>query len=254
MQPMKLGSKVALVTGASGGIGAAVAVALASEGARVILHYNRGESAVRKVLARIPGEGHRAIHADLAIPEDAGRLIEESAAPSGRLDILVNNAGLFTSHPPLSTPPAEWHELWNRTIALNLTGAALLSYHAARIMQTSGGRIINISSRGAFRGEPEAPAYGASKAGMNAMSQSFAKALAPHNILVFAVAPGWIDTDMAAPSVAGPEGASIAAQSPLNRLGTPEEIAAIVLWLATDAPAFMTGAILDANGASYLRT
>jgi NAD(P)-dependent dehydrogenase (short-subunit alcohol dehydrogenase family) len=251
---MKLGGKVALVTGASGGIGAAVAVALASEGARVLLQYHRGESAVRKVLARIPGGGHTAIRADLGVPEEAGRLIEGSLSACGRLDLLVNNAGLFESHPPLSTPPAEWLELWNRTLALNLTGAALLSYHAARVMQASGGRIVNISSRGAFRGEPEAPAYGASKAGMNAMSQSFAKALAPQNILVFAVAPGWIDTVMAALSVNGPDGASIAAQSPLNRLGTPEEIAAIVLWLATDAPAFMTGAIIDANGASYLRT
>ena len=251
---MKLQDRFALVTGASRGIGRAVARALAAEGARVALHYSSNKSALEEVLLSLPGSGHIPVRADLGNPDDVRKVAERVGAIFGRLDILVNNAGIYDMHPPLTTEPAEWLERWNRTIAVNLTGAAHLSQLAARMMASTGGRIINISSRGAFRGEPDAPAYGASKAGMNALSQSLAKALAPNGILVFAVAPGWVDTDMAAPHLASPEGPLIAAQSPLNRVAAPEEIASIVLWLAAEAPAYMTGAIIDANGASYLRT
>ena len=117
-----------------------------------------------------------------------------------------------------------------------------------------GGKIINISSRGAFRGEPQAPAYGAAKAGLNAMSQSLAQALAPHNIMVYAIAPGFVETDMAAIVLDGPEGPAIRAQSPLNRVGRPEEIAGIAVFLAGPGTDYLTGCIIDANGASYLRT
>jgi NAD(P)-dependent dehydrogenase (short-subunit alcohol dehydrogenase family) len=122
------------------------------------------------------------------------------------------------------------------------------------MMTRGGGRIVNISSRGAFRGEPDAPAYGASKAGMNALGQSLAQALAPYNVLVFTIAPGWVDTDMATATLNSPAGEAVKAQSPMRRVGTPEEIARIALFCAQDAPAYMTAAILDANGASYLRT
>ena len=113
---------------------------------------------------------------------------------------------------------------------------------------------MNISSRGAFRGEPDAPAYGASKAALNSMSQSLAQALAPHNIFVSVVAPGWVDTDMAAESLAGPEGDQIRCESPLNRVASADEVAHAVLFLASEGADFVTGSILDVNGASYLRS
>jgi 3-oxoacyl-[acyl-carrier protein] reductase len=113
---------------------------------------------------------------------------------------------------------------------------------------------VNISSRGAFRGEPDAPAYGASKAGLNSLSQSLAKALAPRGVYVFCLAPGWVETDMAAEFLAGPGGADILAQHPLGRVTSPDEVARAAVFCALDAPAAMTGAILDLNGASYLRT
>jgi NAD(P)-dependent dehydrogenase (short-subunit alcohol dehydrogenase family) len=116
------------------------------------------------------------------------------------------------------------------------------------------GRIVNISSRGAFRGEPDAPAYGASKAGLNALSQSLAKAVAPQGIYVYCIAPGWVETDMATGHLAGPSGAAILEQHPLARVAKPEEVAAAAVFCALDAPAAMTGCIIDVNGASYLRT
>jgi len=117
-----------------------------------------------------------------------------------------------------------------------------------------GGRIVNVSSRGAFRGEPGQPAYGASKAGLNALGQSLAIALAPHNIMVTGVAPGFVDTDMAAAHLQGASGAAIRAQSPLGRVARPAEVAAAVFYLASPQAEWASGAILDLNGASYLRT
>ena len=122
------------------------------------------------------------------------------------------------------------------------------------MMDHGGRRIVNVSSRGAFRGEPEAPAYGASKAGLNAMSQSMAKALAPHNIFVYGVAPGFVETEMAEFVLSGPEGDAVRRESPLGRVARPDEVARAVLFLASEGTDFMTGCILDVNGASYLRS
>ena len=122
------------------------------------------------------------------------------------------------------------------------------------MLARDGGKIVNVSSRGAFRGEPDAPAYGASKAGLNSFSQSMAKALAPRNILVYCVAPGWVATDMATPHLAGAAGDAIRAQSPLNRVAAPEEIARTVVFLAGPGTDYLTGCVVDINGASYLRT
>jgi NAD(P)-dependent dehydrogenase (short-subunit alcohol dehydrogenase family) len=120
--------------------------------------------------------------------------------------------------------------------------------------ERGGGRVVNVSSRGAFRGEPETPAYGASKAALNAMSQSMAQALAPHGVYFYVVAPGFVETDMANTLLRSPEGDAIRAQSPLGRVATAEEVARTVAFLASEAPDFMTGAIIDVNGASYLRS
>jgi 3-oxoacyl-[acyl-carrier protein] reductase len=132
--------------------------------------------------------------------------------------------------------------------------ADLADAAAVRHMMVGGGRIVNVSSRGAFRGEPGQPAYGASKAGLNALGQSLAVALAPHNITVTAVAPGFVETDMADDHLQGERGAAIRAQSPFGRVATPQEIAAAVVFLASPQAQWASGAILDLNGASYLRT
>ncbi len=247
--------RIVLVTGASRGIGRSVAEQFAAHGARVAVHYNAHRALAESVKASLPGGGHIVVQADLADPGSTGALVETVVRDMGTLDILVNNAGIFEVHPPATTEFLQWKEAWDRTIAVNLSAPAHLSFFAVRqMLRHGGGSIINISSRGAFRGEPHAPAYGAAKAGLNALGQSLAKALAPHNIFVYTIAPGWVETDMALPHVNGPEGDAVRTQSPLNRIGRPGEIARIVLFLASEKSHYMTGCIIDANGASYLRT
>ncbi len=240
-----------LVTGASGGIGAAICKALARRGVTVVLHYQSDRAAAQATRQAMEGGGHTIIQADLGNPESIERLWQEASALR-RIDAIVNNAGIFPSHPPLTTDYADWTAAWQRTLAINLTGPAHLSYCAARQMAEQGsGRIVNVSSRGAFRGEPEAPAYAASKAGLNALSQSLAKALASKGVYVFVVAPGWVSTQRVADAV---QDKAVLAEQPLGRVATPEEVAQVVTYCTLDAPASMTGAILDVNGASYLRT
>lgn len=252
---MDFSNKVVLVTGASRGIGRAVAQQFAHHGARVAVHYHRNREAAEETLASLAGGPHAAFQADVADAGAAQRLVEDVIEEMGTIDILVNNAGIFEHHPVPDVDYAEWQDVWQRTLGVNLLGPANLSYCVARHMiERGGGRIVNVSSRGAFRGEPKAPAYGASKAGLNAMSQSLAKALAPHNVFVYVVAPGWVETDMASPSLAGPEGEAIRQQSPLGRLAQPEEVAGTVVFLASEGTDFLTGCIVDINGASYLRT
>jgi NAD(P)-dependent dehydrogenase (short-subunit alcohol dehydrogenase family) len=252
---MDFTGKAALVTGASRGIGRAVASALADKGARVAVHYNVNEAAADETLSGLKGGPHMKVRADVADPHAVSGMVERVIEAMGGIDILINNAGIYEEHPPASVSCQEWIDNWRRTIDINLMGAAHAAYCVARHMrENGGGRIVNVTSRGAFRGEPEAPAYGASKAGQNAMSQSLAKALAPHNIFVFAVAPGWVETEMSEEGLAGPEGDAIRGQSPLNRVATPEEVALAVVFLASEGTDFMTGSILDVNGASYLRS
>jgi 3-oxoacyl-[acyl-carrier protein] reductase len=240
-----------LVTGASGGIGAAICELMAQRGARVVLHYRSDRAAAESTQRTLPGEGHTLVQADLGDPAQARRLWQEISA-RGHIDVLVNNAGIFPDHPPLTTEYADWTAAWQQTISTNLLGPAQLSYCAARAMaEQGGGRIVNVSSRAAFRGEPGAPAYAASKAGLNAFSQSLAKALAPRGVYVFVVAPGWVSTARVARAV---EDKAVLADQPLGRVAAPEEVAQVVSYCALDAPASMTGAILDVNGASYLRT
>ncbi|HEY2402029.1 MAG TPA: SDR family oxidoreductase [Steroidobacteraceae bacterium] len=244
-----------LVTGASGGIGAAISRALAARGINVVLHYSKGRDAAEATRRSLKREGqlidHTIVQADLTDPKAIGRLWEEASAGQ-RVDAVVNNAGIFPNHAPLSTEFDEWTAAWQRTITTNLLGPAHLSHYAARAMAgQGGGRIVNISSRGAYRGEPTAPAYAASKAGLNAMSQSLAKALAPKGVYVFVVAPGWVATERVAKSINDP---AVLADQPLGRVATPDEVAEVVTFCALDAPASLTGAILDVNGASYLRS
>src|ERR1700680_3177698 len=175
-----------LVTGASGGIGRAIALLLAEHGARVAVHYNSDQSGAEETHQALPGAGHALFMADLSDPAAVERLWAEATRSFGRVDALVNNAGIYEEHSPLSTEHAAWNEVVRRTLATNFLGPAQLSFCAARTMaQQKSGRTRNISSRGACRGEPTAPAYAASKAGVNAFGQSFAKAFAHLGVLVF---------------------------------------------------------------------
>jgi 3-oxoacyl-[acyl-carrier protein] reductase len=255
-----LNPSVALVTGASRGIGREVAIALARRGVRIAVHYRQDAPGAQETIALLSGEGHRHYAADLADADQCAALCDSVLAELGSIDILINNAAAIVDHPPLSTTYEEWRSAWQTTLATNLLGPANLSMRVAQAMigraPTSIGRarIVNVSSRGAFRGEPDAPAYGASKAGLNSLGQSLAKALAPHAIYVYALAPGWVRTDMAVGYLSGPRGEEILAQHPLGRVAEPEEVAAAAAFCALDAPPAMTGAIIDVNGASYLRT
>jgi len=244
-----------LVTGGSRGIGSAIARAFANLGDSVAVHHRDSADRAAEIVAGLPGSGHTVVQADLADPEAVRRAVDEAAATLGGLDVLVNNAGVYVRHQIAEVSYQEWQAAWRHTLEVNLTGAANATWCAVQHMIAGGGgRIINVSSRGAFRGEPRHPAYGASKAGLNALGQSLARDLAPYGIAVATVAPGYVETDMAATYLAGTEGDAIRAQSPFGRVAQPGEIAAAVVYLASPEAEWASGAILDLNGASYLRT
>ncbi len=244
-----------LVTGSSRGIGRAVAEAFAAAGDRVAIHHRGSPELAAQVLAGLPGSGHTLVQADLADAAAVQRMVDSAAEQLGGLDVLVNNAANYSPHPIAQTSYEDWQAAWQHTIGVNLIGTANVTWRAVRHMiAAGGGRIVNVSSRGAFRGEPGQPAYGASKAGLNALGQSLAVALAPHSIIVTAVAPGFVETDMADAHLQGERGAAIRAQSPFGRVATPQEVAAAVVFLASPQAQWASGAILDLNGASYLRT
>ena len=250
-----MANRAILVTGASRGIGRAIAQAFAAVGDRVAVHHRDSAALAAEVLAGLPGAGHAVVQADLADPEAVRRMVDGARDALGGLDVLVNNAGVFTPHPVADVSYEQWQAAWQHTLGVNLIGAANVTWCAVRHMiGGGGGRIVNVSSRGAFRGEPSQPAYGASKAGLNAFGQSLARALAPQGIAVATVAPGFVDTDMAAGHLDGARGDEIRAQSPFDRVATAEEIAAAVLYLASPEAEWASGAILDLNGASYLRS
>ncbi|MEV0645059.1 SDR family oxidoreductase [Phytomonospora sp. NPDC050363] len=249
-------SRAVLITGASGGIGRAIARAFAGAGDRVAVHYGGNRSGAEETLASLNGSGHAIVSGDLASPQAPPEIVAATVEALGGIDVLVNNAALMVAHPIAEVTYEDWLDAWRRTAAVNLHGTANLSYCAARemIARKTAGRIVNIGSRGAFRGEPAHPAYGATKAAVHAMAQSLAVALAPHGIGVASVAPGFIATDRVSARLDGAEGAAIRAQSPFGRVGEPGEVASAVLWLASPDALWASGTVLDVNGASYLRT
>jgi 3-oxoacyl-[acyl-carrier protein] reductase len=246
--------RAVLVTGGSRGIGAAVARAFAAAGDRVAVHYGASRGAAEEVADSLTGEGHVVVGADLADPEAVRAMVAAAAEGLCGLDVLVNNAGVFIPHPIDNTTYEEWQRAWHDTLAVNLLGAANATWCSVpHMIEAGAGRIVNVSSRGAFRGEPDQPAYGASKAALVAFGQSLARALGPYRIAVTTVAPGWTATDMAAETLAGPRAEEIRADSPLGRAATPEEVAHAVLYLASPEAEMASGTVIDANGASFLR-
>jgi 3-oxoacyl-[acyl-carrier protein] reductase len=245
--------RAVLVTGASRGIGRAIARAFAELGDRVAVHYGASAELAAQVTGELPGSGHTAVQADLADPEAVRRMVDRAHDDLGGLDVLVNNAGTYLPHPVTEVSYEQWQDAWREILAVNLTGAANVTWCAVQYMKATGGRIVNVTSRGAYRGEPRHPAYGASKAGLNSFGQSMARALAPFGIAVASVAPGFVETAMARPDLDSARGEEIRAQSPFNRVATTAEIAAAVVYLASEQAEWASGAVLDLNGASYLR-
>ena len=228
-----------LVTGSSRGIGHSIVAAL--QGHNVVGHSSSG------------GEGR--IAADLSQPEAARALWWEAmGALGGRIDVLVNNAGIFEAA-PIEQGDAEWVAAWERTMQVNLTAAAELCRLAVlHFRERGGGRIVNVASRAAYRGDsPQHWHYAASKAGMIGMSKSIARGYAQDNVLAFAVCPGFTMTGMAEDYLESRGGGKLLADIPLGRVASSEEVAETVRWLAVDAPPSATGAVIDVNGASYVR-
>jgi len=252
---MDFKGKKVLITGGGRGIGKATALAFAAKGARIAINFRSDQAAALETKKQLDGKGHLLIQGDVSIEADTKRIINEAVDYFGTLDILVNNAGIYEHHDITKVDFDHWQNSWDRTLKTNLVGPANMCFYAAKHMMNNGtGKIVNVSSRGAFRGEPIMPAYGASKAGLNAMSQSLAQALAPHNIQVGVVAPGFVATDMAAPRLVGEAGDAIKNQSPYKRVAKPEEVAHAILFLASEGAVWSTGTIIDVNGASYLRS
>jgi NAD(P)-dependent dehydrogenase (short-subunit alcohol dehydrogenase family) len=231
-----------LVTGSTRGIGRAVTAALGARSVRMIGHGRVDADAV--------------IGADLAQAGAADELWDRAlAALGGRIDVLVNNAGVFEAI-AIEAPAAEWQAAWGRTMQINLQASADLCRRAVVHWRERGvgGRIVNVASRAAYRGDSPAHwHYAASKAGMVAMTKSIARGYAAEGILAFAVCPGFTMTGMAEDYLSSRGGEKLLADIPLGRVAEPEEVANTVAYLALEAPPSMTGAVLDINGASYVR-
>lgn len=251
---MDFTGKNVLITGASRGIGKATAMAFAKKGAKVGINYRSNDEVAQQTLAALPGNGHHLFKRDISQKAETETLIDDFVKIYDHLDVLVNNAGISIFHEIDKVDFDHWTHAWEKTFETNLFAVANLCYWGAKaMMKTGGGHIVSVSSRGAFRGEPTKPAYGASKAALNSMSQSLAKKLAPHNIYVGVVAPGFTETEMAKETLTPVERENLLRESPFKRMAQPEEVAHAILFLASPGAAYSSGTIIDVNGASYFR-
>ncbi len=250
---LDLTGKVALITGASRGIGAETALRFGLAGARVALNYNRGRAEADE-LARTIGDGRGvAIGADVGDPTAVAAMIDEVISRWGRLDILVNNAAIYDLNEFERHDYDGWQQGWKRTFEVNVFGAANAAFLAMRVMrQQGGGKIINVASRAAFRGETEFADYGASKAALVNLTRSIARGCAKDNIVASCVAPGFILTEMARGELEKHYD-DIVNQIPLRRVGTVDDVAAAILFLASPLADYLNGVTIDVNGGSWFQ-
>ncbi|MDW7678791.1 MAG: 3-oxoacyl-[acyl-carrier-protein] reductase [Bacillota bacterium] len=244
---MLLDGKVAVVTGASRGIGRAVAVALAREGAATVINYTANETAALETLAEVEAAGGRGMifQADVAQAQDCEKLVRATLDNFGKVDILINNAGITRDNIVARMKPDEWQAV----LDTNLTGAynCVKAVMRPLLKQKSGGRIINLSSVIGLTGGSGQANYAAAKAGLIGLTKSLAKELAGRQITVNAVAPGYINTEMTAVL---PEDVkeNIEKQIPLGRTGTPDDVANAVVFLASELACYITGQVLAIDG------
>jgi glucose 1-dehydrogenase len=246
---LRLENKAAVITGSSLGIGSAIALAFAKEGAAVAVDYRSHPEEAKEIVDQVESSGGRAIsvHADVSSPEDVKHLIQKAVEEFGRLDVMVNNAGTEEKMPFLETPL----DVWNRIIAVNLTGAWLGCQEAARQMVKQGGsgRIINVSSVHEDLPMPTNSPYCAAKGGLRMLMRTIAVELASHNITVNNIAPGAVDTPMDAPlKEDATQMRKLLSEIPLRRMGKPEEVAALAAYLASDDAAYVTGSTFVIDG------
>ncbi|HEY2325348.1 MAG TPA: SDR family NAD(P)-dependent oxidoreductase [Thermoanaerobaculia bacterium] len=245
-----LGGRVILVTGASRGIGAAAARMLAASNAIVAVNYHRSE-AEATALAREIGDRAFTVRADVGNPTDVETMIDMVEQRCGRLDVLVNNAATFEMNPFDGDSYEHWQAAWHRTFALNVFGAANAAFLAMRVMRKhGGGKVINIASRAAYRGETEFADYGASKAALVNLTISIARGCAKDNITSTCVAPGFIETEMAKSELEAHYD-DIVNQVPLRRVGTVDDVAGVILFLASPLADYLNGTTIDVNGGSW---
>ncbi len=250
-ESLDLSGRVALITGASRGIGRETALMLARAGASVVINHRDSADAAAEVAALVDGKRGLVVQADLGDPEQVRHLIETTVERFGRLDILVNNAATFELNRFDRESYEDWQEGWRRTFQLNVFGAANAAWLAIRQMRTQGGgKIINVASRAAFRGETEFADYGASKAALVNLTRSIARACGPWNIVSSCVAPGFVDTEMAH-SELEQHRSEIEGQIPLGRIGTPSDVAGVILFLASSMGDYLNGTTIDVNGGSW---
>jgi glucose 1-dehydrogenase len=251
---LQLQNKVAVITGSSLGIGSAIALAFAKEGAAVALDYRSHPDEAKEIVEQVEGFGGRAVsvRADVSDPGDVKNLIQKAVEEFGRLDVMVNNAGMHEKMPFLGTPL----DVWNKTIAVNLTGAWLGCQEAARQMVNQGGsgRIINVSSVHEDLPMPTNSPYCAAKGGLRMLMRTIALELAPHNITVNNIAPGAVDTPMDAPlREDANQMQELLSEIPLQRMGKPEEVAALAVYLASEGAAYVTGSTFVIDGGMMRR-
>jgi 3-oxoacyl-[acyl-carrier protein] reductase len=250
MEALDLTGKVVLVTGASRGIGRETAIRMANAGARVAVNYHRSEEEAQRVVREI-GESAMAARADISDPIQTEKMTEAVLQRFGRIDILVNNAATYDMNRFDGDDYGAWQRGWRRTFDLNVFGAANVTFLAMRSMRRQGGgKIINVASRAAFRGETEFADYGASKAALVNLTRSIARACAKDNIIASCVAPGFIETEMARSELEMHRD-EIVSQIPLQRVGSVNDVAAVILFLASPMADYLNGVTIDVNGGSW---
>jgi NAD(P)-dependent dehydrogenase (short-subunit alcohol dehydrogenase family) len=249
---LDLQGKTIVITGGSRGIGAETARRMAAAGARVVVNYHGSEAAANAVVSEI-GAQAIAIRADVADPAAVKRLIETVVTRFGSIDVLVNNAAIFEYNPFDGDDYEAWQAGWRRTFDLNVFAAANAAWLAMRAMrQSGGGKIINVASRAAWRGETEFADYGASKAALVNLTRSIARGCARDNIVASCVAPGFIETEMAKPELEAHR-EEILSQIPLRRVGSVGDVAGVILFLASPMADYLNGVTIDINGGSWLQ-